>query len=453
MILTQAARVASAALVALLLAAGCAAPLSSEQKEDILQQADADLLAGRIDAAERGFSRVLDSDPNDARASAGAGLARMRDGRSAEALEAFDAALREAPDDPHYLFLRARALASLGRLDEAIEATDRTLARDPANAAAVIMLMNLLVDADRAEPAIDVAREAARQWPADAGVLLKAGQVLVSTGAPLEALACFETARRLRPWDPDPLEGSVESLRRAGRTEEARALIPRLRELAEKTFRLEGLRRDAANAEATPGPSRAYIEELHAQGRFEDAVRETRVFLAQFPDASLEGTIEGPGGIVRPGLLMQAAEAAARAGDADASREFMGLAAAAGVASQADDLALGRAHAALGDHPSAAEVFAQCLERSPDDVDAMLGLGRARLALGQVDAARALIDRALATDPSRATGHALLGLLLIERGDRKGAEASLRRALARDADDPDALRGMGLLEERARAEG
>jgi len=439
------ARILPAALAGLLLAAACETPLDSKERESILETADEDLLAGRLDAAERGFERVLDVDPNDARANAGVGLARLRGGRGEEALAAFDTALAGAPEDAHYIFLRARALRSLGRVDEAIEATDDTLSRDPNNAAAIIMLMDLLAEAGRVEQTAAVAREAAKQWPADPGVLLKAGQVLVSTGLPLEALECFEAVRRLRPWEPDALEGSIESLRRAGRTDDARALMPQLRELAAKAESLEALRRSAASSQGTPGPARAYIEELFAQQRFEDALRETRAFLAQFPDASTAGELKEGESTPGPGLLVQAARAAVRIGDDQGARELIRLAAAKGATSDADDLVLGEVHNALGEHEAAATAFAKYLGRTPDDVEALLGLARAQIAAGAVDAAMDPLRKVIDQTPERAEGHALMGLVLLKKSDMKGAEAALRRALEREAKNPDALLGMGLL--------
>ena len=441
------ARIFPAALAGLLLAAACAAPLSSEERESILEKADQDLLAGRLDAAEHGFERVLEADPNDARANAGAGLAQLRGGRGEEALAAFDMALHSVPDDAHYTFLRARALRSLGRVDDAIKATDETLSRDPKNAPAVIMLMDLLAEAGRAEQAAAVAREAARQFSTDASVLLKAGQVLVSTGVPLEALECFEAARRLRPWEPDLLEGSIESLRRAGRTEEARALMPQLRELTVKTESLEALRRSAASSQGTPAPAKAYIEELFAQQRFEDALRETRAFLAQFPEASTASEPREGESAPRPGLLVQAARAAVRMGDDESAREFIRLAAMKENA-EADNLVLGEVHGALGEHEAAAGVFARYLERVPNDIEALLGLSRAQLALGSVDAAMGPLRKVIERAPQRAEGHALMGLVLLKKSDMKGADAALRRALEREPKNPDALLGVGILSQQ-----
>jgi len=436
-------------LAGLLLIAACAStPLTEEQKQSAMEKADEDLLAGRLDAAESGFAAVLDADPNDPRANAGAGLARLRDGRAEQALASFDAALAVVPDDPHYTFLRARALRSLGRVDEAIEAADSTLSRDPHNAPAVITLMDLLAEAGRHEQAAAVAREAAKQWPEDPVVQLKAGQVLVSTEAPLEALECFETARRLRPWEPDPLEGVIESLRRAGRTQDAWALMPKLRELSASAESIELLRR-AAVGQSTPGPAKAYIDALYAQGRFQDVLRETKLFIEQFPDTPEQGTGETPGLAQSAGggaLLVQAAQAAISIGDANAAREFIRLASARGRLADAESLALGGVQNALGEHQAAEAAFAQHLERYPANVEALVGLGRARLGLGQVDAAMPPLREAIEADPQLGDAHAAMGLLLIKKGDIKGAEASLRRALEKDPSNPDALLGLGVVE-------
>ncbi|ABK78424.1 TPR repeat protein [Cenarchaeum symbiosum A] len=59
------------------------------------------------------------------------GMKLLEEGRFDEALELFEGALRESPDDPDLLNGKGVSLRSLGRYDEANECLARSLELDP----------------------------------------------------------------------------------------------------------------------------------------------------------------------------------------------------------------------------------------------------------------------------------------------------------------------------------
>jgi len=61
---------------------------------------------------------------------------------------------------------------------------------------------------------------------------------------------------------------------------------------------------------------------------------------------------------------------------------------------------------------------------------------------GQFDKARGLFERAIQLNPADVTAQTLLGEMLLANGDAPGAEQAYRMALRRQADNPDAIRGL-----------
>ena len=90
------------------------------------------------------------------------------------------------------------------------------------------------------------------------------------------------------------------------------------------------------------------------------------------------------------------------------------------------------------------------LDRSPDDLEALLGLASCQIEQGQAAAAVPLLERVLAADPSSPAGVYLRGKAAFDLDDRTGAEGWLRQATRLAPDDPQALH---LLVQCLRAQG
>ena len=103
-------------------------------------------------------------------------------------------------------------------------------------------------------------------------------------------------------------------------------------------------------------------------------------------------------------------------------------------------LAMAKEALQSGDHASAGAVFAQVLQREPDNVEALAGLARAEIAGGNLAKTRQLLDRA----PKEHANHAEItaartALDLAEQAQKAMAGAGkLRARLARNEDDHDA---------------
>lgn len=124
-------------------------------------------------------------------------------GNPAAALAAFDAALRERPDDPELLRRRGRALREQGRLDEALAAYTRAIALDSTMGAALAgraYVRHLLGQQDSAW--LDVTRARARGF-ADPALALIAGLALGGMERYAESESEFDVFVTAMPDVPD----------------------------------------------------------------------------------------------------------------------------------------------------------------------------------------------------------------------------------------------------------
>ncbi|MDQ1081654.1 cellulose biosynthesis protein BcsC [Pseudoroseomonas cervicalis] len=202
------------------------------------------LNAGRLEAAAQDFEIVLAARPGDAEALGGLGLARLRQGRIAEARRSLAEAVARDPESGRARWGRAlegasgdsqpeqaRALAQRGAHDQAEALLRRALRRDGAERAeAEALLAELLLRRG--------------DWP----------------GAELHYRAALER----RPFLPTALAGLAEALQRQGRVAEAGSLAALRGRLLEgsaaqraEALRLESLR--AGDAESAAGLLRAAL--------------------------------------------------------------------------------------------------------------------------------------------------------------------------------------------------
>lgn len=107
-------------------------------------------------AAERALRQLLEVDRANPSLHHNLGLVLRRQGRDADAVSAFDTALRLAPAHPSAAFERAAALMDSGRLDEAEAGFRDHLARQPEDADALLNLGRLLYRRDAAEAAAEM---------------------------------------------------------------------------------------------------------------------------------------------------------------------------------------------------------------------------------------------------------------------------------------------------------
>ncbi|WP_037859380.1 tetratricopeptide repeat protein [Streptomyces sp. NRRL S-340] len=188
--------------------------------------------AGRYDEAVALYEEVLAEHPEDFRALAGLGAARLGRCEHAEALRLLDRALEVAPDYDWAYAQRARVCLATGRTEQALADLDRCLAREPGAVWATWerrTAIEVLMRCGRWEEATarlaDAGREAA---PDDDGALDRLWAEAHRHAG--RQAAARRSAERLRV--SDPVAGTLQLALTVGRFEGVPAAGPLWRELA-----------------------------------------------------------------------------------------------------------------------------------------------------------------------------------------------------------------------------
>jgi tetratricopeptide (TPR) repeat protein len=180
------------------------------------------------------------------------------------ALDAFNAALAVAPDQPAILNNRGAALYRLGRHEEALADFDRSLqlrADDPGVLINHGVALNKL---NRPEEALADLNRSLHLRPGDCAALGHRAAILSDLNRPEEALADYSRSLELKPDEPATLHKRGRTLRRLKRYEEA---------LADYNRSL-GLRPDQPSTLC----GRAWV--LSLMGRYEAALADLRQAIA-----------------------------------------------------------------------------------------------------------------------------------------------------------------------------
>lgn len=163
-----------------------------------LQAAVAAIGAGRLDDA----ATVLRATPDTLKTPAGQNILgdiHLKQQRPKEALKAFDAALRLAPNMPEAYCNRGVALQDLGRYGDALAAVDRALRIRPTYATAQYNRGNILKAMHRFPEADEAYSRALALQPSFPEALLNRGVARLPLNKRMEALGDFNRALSLRP--------------------------------------------------------------------------------------------------------------------------------------------------------------------------------------------------------------------------------------------------------------
>jgi tetratricopeptide (TPR) repeat protein len=167
------------------------------------------------------WADTLAKRPDNPRAHASLARVMAADGRTAEALARYEAALRLAPDFADAQNDYANTLAHAGRIDEALahyaiaqqlKPDDDAIRRNHALA---------LARTDRLDTAIGLLRAVAGRHPRSAETQTQLGDALLKAGRPVEALAAFEAALAIEPDAPAAHNNAGIALVALGRFTEA----------------------------------------------------------------------------------------------------------------------------------------------------------------------------------------------------------------------------------------
>lgn len=356
--------------------------------------------AGRLDAAEPLYRRILGAEPGHSDAWHLLGVLIHQRGRSEEAVGLVTEAIRLNGGIADYHGNLGTILQSLGRLEEAVVSQRRAIGCNPDSASAHFNLALALAALVRREEAVVEYAEAARLQPTLADAHLNLGALLHELGRPADALAAHDRAAALLPADPRPWSNRAASLHALGRVEEAAEAIAQAL---------------ARGGSADAGSLAVLASTLHAQGRLADAADAYVEALRLTPqDARLLNNF---------GLLLRAMGQ----GD-DAATCFDAATALMPDLAEAHDN-LGSLRLSQGRAAEAERHHLAALARRPDFPGAWNNLGNARRTLGQGERALPCWRNALALDPGQAETWSNLGNALREAERMDGAESCHRRAV------------------------
>ena len=129
------------------------------------------------------------------------GVALQAQGRSVEAFDAFEAALRLVPEDDGVAAALAQTAVRLGMRDAALALTVHVAERSPHDPAATVALGDVLLSMDRTTDARDVISDALERHPGNLDLVHAAGRVCRAMGRLDDAVTLFEAVRAERPKD------------------------------------------------------------------------------------------------------------------------------------------------------------------------------------------------------------------------------------------------------------
>ena len=187
--------------------------------------------AGQYKEAADAFARAVDAAPASATARVNLGLAHLQMGNTAEATQAFEAALRLDPTNVIVARLLVRALVRLGRSDDAIATLNRMRASDGDDEDALLGLAILLSDQRRYREALTLLDDANRRAPDRPATATTLARLLAS--APDRSLRdgrrALALATEIHASDPTPVHAETVAMALAelDRCDEARAWMTR----------------------------------------------------------------------------------------------------------------------------------------------------------------------------------------------------------------------------------
>lgn len=196
-----------------------------------LREAMKEQRAGRLDAAETGYRRVLAADPGNANANHLLGLILTRSKRAKEALPLLRRAVAAAPKSAQFLASLAEACRVAGRTKEEVTALEGALNLTPQQIELLQRLCAALIKLGRYKAVVVAAGKALAIDPTSALAHNNQGVALQALNRPDEAEQAYLSALEHAPDYPQALSNLGVVLQSAGRKEEAEASYRRAIEL------------------------------------------------------------------------------------------------------------------------------------------------------------------------------------------------------------------------------
>lgn len=204
---------------------------------------------------------------NDLQAVCDRAATAFREGRFADAAEAFEQAINLAPDMAQLHLNHGVALKAAGNAEAALSAYNRALAVEPSYAAAHYNKGNLLREQGGVGEAVESYRRAAEHDPHNAEVFNNLGSALDEAGEPAEALNALDRALLLRSDFAEAHNNRGNVLQKLGRLDGAEEAVR------------QALFLDPGKAQLHLNRAGVFQE----QGRLEEALRSCRQALELDP--------------------------------------------------------------------------------------------------------------------------------------------------------------------------
>jgi len=185
------------------------------------QFADALLGQHKLPEALEEYEATVRDFPEDAVARRGRAEVLKALGRLPEALEAYQATVRDFPEDVVGHSGKAEVLKALGRLPEALEAYEATVRDFPESVVAQSGRAEVLRALGRLPEALEAYEATVRDFPEDVVARSGKAEVLKALGRLPEALEAYEATVRDFPEDVVARSGKAEVLKALGRLPEA----------------------------------------------------------------------------------------------------------------------------------------------------------------------------------------------------------------------------------------
>lgn len=177
--------------------------------------------AGRLDAAERLYRKILDAQAGNADALHYLGVVQHQRGRDDEAIRTIERAVATGKSNPAMLNNLGEAYRALGRLDEAVDRYRRALALDANFADAHSNLGVALAALGNPAAALESHRRAVVLSPGDAEASHNLGVTLIQLGRLDEAETALRRAVAIDANSPEAWRHLALVLQRQGRDEES----------------------------------------------------------------------------------------------------------------------------------------------------------------------------------------------------------------------------------------
>lgn len=367
----------------------------------VMERALADQRAGRLDAAERAYRRLLSKFPKHPDVQHWLGVLEHQRGRNDRAISLLRDSARQRPDDVQRLHHLGEACRAAGRLSEAMEAYRKALALAPDMADLHFGLGTALLAVRQPQEAAAALRRAVALAPQDSEARNNLGNALSELGELEGAIAAYREALRLAPGYVEARINLALTLARTGNAPDARTLLR------------QAVAADPSHAEAWWQLAKL----LQRMNRHGEAAEAYAAYLDLNP-----GDVDARIGLARawiaagrPRSAIEALQAAlARKADHATAHSLTGQ-----CLTQ-----LGDAEAALSHHERAVRL-------EPDNAEVQFQLGICLEALGRFDEAADAHERAIALRPAFGVAHYNLAMIRAKSAPAEHA-ARLQELLGRD---------------------